>query len=292
MTTAAMPTETPTPEAPAAPAAGGERSSLLPEAPTRTEAKAEPAAPADPAAPEAPPEPYEDPRLEKLFGGKYHKFEDIEKAQKAVVDEMKRLQTERQALEMRLGQFKGPPKDEEGNVRAYQFKPREGSPLGEIDPESPEFAAVQKIAAKYGAPEGLIQELFSEVYEPLIEGGMIGAREVEQSRLIDYYGSPEAAVAGTNQIAAWLEDRLGEEARPFIRRGVTTADTAQLIDMVMKAMDNVPLPKGDKEQPQGVTWDQVQAARNADPDMKKPETQALWRTYNEAEAARRRAAGS
>lgn len=244
---------------------------------------------ATPAAPEVTLPDYEHEALKAIQGGKYRTFADIDKAQAAAVDQIRKLSEQSQAMKMRLGQFAGPPLDEDGKPRAYTINAPEDAPLP-LDPESPEFQAVQEIATKYGAPEGMLQELHDKVLLPQISALIEHRHEVEAASLAEYYGSPEAMVAGARETSRWLVETLGEDKTDLLKRAMSTADAAFVLDLVRRGWGNVSLAdKGGGNSASSVAdlKARAHALRNSDPEMKSEETKAAWNAMNEAEAAER-----
>jgi len=289
--------------------APSERPSLLPDAPTRATSPAaaidaidnfrpdgsEPGQKAAPTQGQQPPPaelpPYEHPFLEKAAKGKYRTLEEYGQHVEGIHKEMKQIQTAKAALEMRLGQFKGPPVGEDGKPRPYDFKTKEGSILGPIDPTSPEFEMVQGIAGRFGAPEEMIQELFTNVYEPIMEALVEGRMVDDQKRLIEHYGTPEATAEAMNNLGAWLsgDDVLGEEGYAAHKRGVTTKESAQLIEALMHKFGQGPSlsNKGGAQAPQVDTWDSIGKMQRENPNWRQdPALTARWRAFEVAEAAK------
>lgn len=258
--------------------------------PVQRQGAQQPAPAVDPATGQpAEPPPYDHPFLETYAKGKYRTFDDFGKHMEGVTKEMKQSQTKAQALEMRLGQWKGPPVDDEGKPRPYSFTPREGSQLGDIDPTSPEFEAVNAWGHKHGASEEALQELFSLAYEPLLDSIIDGNMDRETKLSIARYGSPEAAAEAASTVATWLADRLGEDLYPQIRKGITTDGAIKVFELLMQGESAGPslIGKGGFEQKQGDTSQSILKMQLDNPKWREdPAMVDRARRYEVEEAAR------
>src|SRR5205085_3347966 len=156
----------------------------------------------------------------------------------------RRMQTAKDALETRLGSWKGPPKDEEGNLLDYELaqSPEALEKFGPIDKASPEYQFVNAWAKKHGASQEAVNELLP-LYEQIVAGDVAGQQDAVRSMLVDHYGSPEAMSEALNNVWNYMEDRMGEAERPTIRRLLMRDhETGPLLERFIKSLDGVKPP--------------------------------------------------
>ena len=235
------------PAAPVAPPAAAPAGPLLGDAPVRRGAPSDPgAAPQGGEGEPAAPVEYEHDFLKTYAKGKYPKFDDFGKHVEGLHTEMKRMQTANDALQTRLGGWKGPPVGDDGKPRDYALKQTEESlkAYGPIDTSTEEFQFVNAWGKKWGCPEDAVNELMP-LYEKIVGGNADGQADATRQILAEKYGSAEEAAAVVNDVWAWAEDRLGEDKRAVIKRVLLSSpDVAPLLEQLMKAQDQAPIPAG------------------------------------------------
>jgi hypothetical protein len=267
---------------------------------------AAPAAGGDPAAPAAPetPRSYEHPWLQEEQGGKYFTLDEYRKGSSEKLKELHKAQQQIKLMEQKSPLLKGPPIDPEtGQPAPYTFTPSEANAkLGrQIDPEDPVLQGVTGWGHKWSVPQEAMQELFSGVYEGILDTEAQAdediAKEVAAAgfrELVEHYGSAEAANEAANGVLGWFEGLIGEENRDLVRAAVGLNPKAvKALDLAMKALDSVNLPAGGGGgAAQGDTHASILAMRSEDPNWRQnPQKVARYEKFLSDQATRNTAAG-